>query len=186
MAIDLQQLSQILEASLDPSKNKQGPSSCHEMNLFLADSSTAELAILQEEKKPNFSLCLLQIVASDAHSGTARLASALYFKNFIKKSWTVSSPVLLSVKVNADDLQDEDGNHRLPQNEVQAIKQELVGLMISVPPNIQSQLGDAIGVIADSDFWRKWDGLVDVGSAPSKRLDSFANDFTGSRGSFNT
>ena len=36
--------------------------------------------------------------------------------------------------------------------------------MISVPPNIQYQLGDAIGVIADSDFWRKWDGLVDVGS----------------------
>ena len=34
--------------------------------------------------------------------------------------------------------------------------------MISVPPNIQYQLGDAIGVIADSDFWERWDSLVDV------------------------
>ena len=62
----------------------------------------------------------------------------------------------------ADHDQDEDGNHRLPQNEVTAIKQELIGLMISVPSNIQYQLGDAIGVIADSDFWEKWDSLVDV------------------------
>ena len=35
--------------------------------------------------------------------------------------------------------------------------------MISVPPNIQSQLGDAVGIIADSDFWQQWDTLVDVG-----------------------
>ena len=62
----------------------------------------------------------------------------------------------------ADRNQDEDGNHRLPQNEVVAIKQELIGLMVSVPPNIQYQLGDAIGVIADSDFWERWDTLVDV------------------------
>lgn len=34
--------------------------------------------------------------------------------------------------------------------------------MISVPPNIQYQLGDAIGVIAESDFWTRWDTLVDV------------------------
>ena len=58
--------------------------------------------------------------------------------------------------------QDEDGKHKLPQNEVTAIKRELIGLMILVPPNIQYQLGDAIGVIADSDFWERWDSLVDV------------------------
>ena len=34
--------------------------------------------------------------------------------------------------------------------------------MISVPPNIQYQLGEAVGVIADSDFWERWDTLVDV------------------------
>jgi len=34
--------------------------------------------------------------------------------------------------------------------------------MISVPANIQSQLGETISLIADSDFWVRWDTLVDV------------------------
>jgi exportin-2 (importin alpha re-exporter) len=58
--------------------------------------------------------------------------------------------------------QDEDGNHKLSSGEVVAIKQELIGLMTSTPPGIQSQLGDAISVIADSDFWQRWETLVDV------------------------
>jgi len=58
--------------------------------------------------------------------------------------------------------QDEDGKHILPQDEVTSIKRELVGLMISVPSSMQAQLGDAISVIADSDFWQRWDTLVDV------------------------
>jgi len=33
--------------------------------------------------------------------------------------------------------------------------------MISVPNTIQTQLGEAISVIADSDFWERWDTLVD-------------------------
>lgn len=62
----------------------------------------------------------------------------------------------------ADTKQDEERNYKLPENEVVTIKQELIGLMISVPPNIQSQLGEAISLIADSDFWDRWDTLVDV------------------------
>jgi exportin-2 (importin alpha re-exporter) len=34
--------------------------------------------------------------------------------------------------------------------------------MISVPPSIQSQLGETISLIADSDFWTRWDTLIDV------------------------
>ena len=59
-------------------------------------------------------------------------------------------------------MQDADGNHRFQQDVVTQIKQEIIGLMISVPSNIQSQLGDAVGVIADSDFYAQWDTLVDV------------------------
>ena len=33
--------------------------------------------------------------------------------------------------------------------------------MVSVPSSIQTQLGEAISVIADSDFWERWDSLVD-------------------------
>ncbi|KAL8870977.1 MAG: hypothetical protein Q9174_003100 [Haloplaca sp. 1 TL-2023] len=125
--MNMQRLASTLEASLDPSQNKQ-----------------AETTLLQQQKEPGFSLLLLQIVASDEYGSTARLASALYFKNFIRRNWT-----------------DEDGNYKLPENEVVSIKRELIGLMISVPSNIQYQLGDAVGVIADSDFWRRWDTLVD-------------------------
>jgi exportin-2 (importin alpha re-exporter) len=56
---------------------------------------------------------------------------------------------------------DEDGNYKLPEDEVVAIKRELIGLMVSVPPNLQSQLGEAISAIAESDFWQRWDTLVD-------------------------
>lgn len=98
-----------------------------------------------EEKKPGFSLQLLQITATDSYPYNTRLASALFFKNFIKRNWT-----------------DEDGNYKLPLDEVATIKQELISLMISVPAGIQTQLGEAVSVIADSDFWERWDTLVDV------------------------
>jgi exportin-2 (importin alpha re-exporter) len=107
-------------------------------------TSTAEATIAQEQTKPGFSLVLLQIVASNAAPSTVRLASALYFKNFIKRNWV-----------------NEEGVHQLPADEVAAIKRELIGLMVSVPPNLQSQLGEAISAIADSDFWEQWDTLVD-------------------------
>ncbi|KAK5120062.1 hypothetical protein LTR85_006543 [Meristemomyces frigidus] len=127
MSVDIQTLAGLLQASLDPAQNRQ-----------------AEQSLKQEEAKPGFSLALLQIVATDSFPQNTRLASALFFKNFIKRNWT-----------------DEDGNHQLPQNEVATIKSELIGLMIKVPPTIQAQLGDAISVIADSDFWQRWDTLVD-------------------------
>lgn len=50
---------------------------------------TAEAAIGEAEKKPGFSISLLQIVATEGYGATARLASALYFKNYIKRNWTV-------------------------------------------------------------------------------------------------
>lgn len=34
--------------------------------------------------------------------------------------------------------------------------------MTSVPPSLQAQLGETISIIADSDFWTRWDTLVDV------------------------
>jgi exportin-2 (importin alpha re-exporter) len=88
---------------------------------------------------------LLHITASSDYPYNTRLASALCFKNFIKRNWT-----------------DEDGNYKLAADEVVTIKRELISLMISVPPGIQTQLGEAISVIADSDFWERWDTLVDV------------------------
>ncbi|DAA76648.1 TPA_exp: Uncharacterized protein A8136_7325 [Trichophyton benhamiae CBS 112371] len=127
MASNLAPIAQLLEASLDPRQHKQ-----------------AEAALKQEEAKPGFSLQLLHITASETFAYNTRLASALCFKNFIKRNWT-----------------DEEGQYKLPESDVVTIKQELISLMISVPTGIQSQLGEAVSVIADSDFWERWDTLVD-------------------------
>lgn len=124
---DQAQLAHLLDATLDPRQNKE-----------------SELKIRQAEKQPGFSLQLLHITASDSFKYNTRLASALFFKNFIKRQWT-----------------DVEGNYKLPPNEVTAIKTEIIGLMISVPSGIQTQLGEAVSVIADSDFWQRWDTLVD-------------------------
>ncbi|KAF9891293.1 importin-alpha export receptor [Aspergillus nanangensis] len=127
MADNLGAVAQLLAATLDPAQNKQ-----------------AELALREEQKKPGYSLLLLQITASPSYPVHTRLSSALYFKNFIKNNYT-----------------DEDGNYTLPLEEVDTIKRELVNLMVSVPANIQTQLGEAVSLIADSDFYERWDTLVD-------------------------
>ena len=120
----------------------------------------AEQQLGAEEKKPSFAVSLLRIVADENAKNTTRLAGALCFKNFLKREWIVRFITAFGTVLTL--VQDAEGNHMLPQNEVTAIKQEIVGLMISVPPNIQAQLGDAVGIIADSDFWRGWDTLIDV------------------------
>lgn len=95
MASDLQGLAQTLEASLDPAQNKQGQSVVHEPSSFRhLIVHTAEAAIGEAEKRPGFSVSLLQIVATETYGATARLASALYFKNYIKRNWTVGSQLL--------------------------------------------------------------------------------------------
>ncbi|KAK4580312.1 importin-alpha export receptor [Recurvomyces mirabilis] len=127
MAVDIQGIAGLLQASLDAKNNRQ-----------------AEQSLRAEESKPAFSLALLQIVATDSFPQTTRLAGALFFKNFIKRNWV-----------------NEEGEHQLPPDEVSTIKSELIGLMVKVPPSIQAQLGDAISVIADSDFWERWETLVD-------------------------
>ena len=68
----LAHIAQCLQASLNPTQNKQ-----------------AELALRQEERKPGFAVSLLQIVASESYSNTIRLSSALCAKNFLKRNWTV-------------------------------------------------------------------------------------------------
>lgn len=104
----------------------------------------AEAALRGQAEKPGYSLKLLQLVASTQEQNHIRLAAALAFKNLIRERWT-----------------DEFGTYQLPENEVSTIKTELVGLMVSVPGNIQDVLGEAISTIADSDYWERWQTLMD-------------------------
>lgn len=141
-------LVQLLEASIDPKQHRQGMHCySHPSRAFADRSSTpAEKALDEQAKQPDFPVRLLEITASSSYSETTRLSGALCFKNLIRKSWT-----------------NEDGAHLLPPDVVNVIKTEIVGLMIASPPRIQAQLGDAISVIADSDFGERWQTLVDVG-----------------------
>ncbi|CRK34480.1 hypothetical protein BN1708_019493, partial [Verticillium longisporum] len=113
---------------------------------------TAESALKQEQVKPQYSIQLLNIVASEALPPKTRLAASLAFKNFIRNNY-----------VNAE------GDYKLPADEVKTIKQQLIGLMIACPPSIQSQLGETISIIADSDFWQRWDTLT------QELVDRFSN-----------
>ncbi|MBE3045127.1 hypothetical protein IMZ48_21755, partial [Candidatus Bathyarchaeota archaeon] len=49
-----------------------------------ADGKLAENALKAEQTKPQYSLTLLSIVASEALPAKTRLAAALAFKNFIR------------------------------------------------------------------------------------------------------
>ncbi|TDZ19510.1 Importin alpha re-exporter [Colletotrichum sidae] len=126
MASQMGTIAQLLDATLVPSTHKK-----------------AEAALKEEQTKPQYSLNLLNIVASDSLPLKTRLAAALAFKNHIRSNYV-----------------DVDGNYKLPLDEVQTIKSQLIGLMISCPPTIQTQLGDAISIIADSDFWERWQTLT--------------------------
>ncbi|KAL0258701.1 importin-alpha export receptor [Diplodia seriata] len=124
--------------------NTQAIAQLLQQSLDPRHAKEAEAAIKQQEAAPGFSITLLQIVADTSIPQTSRLAAALYFKNFVRRNW-----------VNFE------GQYKLAENEVVTVKQELIGLMISQPPSIQPQLGEAISTIAESDFYERWESLVD-------------------------
>ncbi|KAL3232393.1 Importin alpha re-exporter [Nakaseomyces bracarensis] len=113
-------------------------------SVVAATSKSAEKNLKQLETQDGFGLTLLHIVASSNLPIATRLAGALFFKNFIRRKWI-----------------DENGNHLLSANNVELIKSEIVPLMISLPGNLQVQIGEAISVIADSDFPERWPTLLD-------------------------
>ncbi|CUS11908.1 unnamed protein product [Tuber aestivum] len=113
-------------------------------SLIPSQNKQAESSLRAGENQEGFAPLLLQIVASDSFASNTRLAAALYFKNLLGRNWT-----------------DEEGHYKMAETEVVAVKQDLVGLMITVPPALQVQLGEAISIIAESDFWQRWETLID-------------------------
>lgn len=114
-----------------------------EESLSGSTAKSAERALRDLEREPGFGLQLLHIANSDAVSMPVRLAGALCFKNYVRKHWV-----------------DENGNHLLPANDVELIKKEIVPLMTTLPATLQTQIGDAIATIADSDFPAAWPDLL--------------------------
>lgn len=114
MALDLQNVAKLLEATLDPRQNRQGmfrgpleAAGCRGNIEYGVLTCTAELALEQEAVKDGFSLLLLQIVANQSHPYVTRLAGALCFKNLIKRKWKVSEHLVAFCATVSADLKAE-------------------------------------------------------------------------------
>jgi len=117
-----------------------------EQSLIPQFSNQAEKALKSMENEPGFSINLLHIIASTNLSNSIRLAAALYFKNLVKRKWIT-----------------EDGtNYLLPLEDVNKIKFEIIDVMISLPNQLQIQVGEAITLIAECDFPHNWPNLIDI------------------------
>lgn len=113
-----------------------------------ADTRTAAEARLSEgQKSQGYPLELLKLVASAECEDVIRQAAAVNFKNAIKKGW---------------DTNREDGNDGIviSTEDRNMIKNHLVQLMCTVPPQIQSQLSESISLIAEVDYPDHWQNLL--------------------------
>lgn len=113
-----------------------------ELSLNPSSARHAETQLKTEENKPGFALTLLHVIASANLANSIRLAGALFLKNYVKRKWV-----------------DENGNHL--SQDAERVKAEIIPLMITLPNNLQIQIGETISVIADSDFPDKWPTLID-------------------------
>ncbi|KAJ1645431.1 importin-alpha export receptor [Coemansia asiatica] len=96
------------------------------------------------EQTAHFVVPLLQLVNNAGLSDNIRFAAALYFKNFVKRRWP----------------QNEDSEDMLAAEDRQAVKSEIVSLMITVPKRLQLQIGEAVSIIAENDFPEQWPELI--------------------------
>ncbi|CCG83515.1 Importin-alpha re-exporter [Taphrina deformans PYCC 5710] len=73
-----------------------------------------------------------------------RQASALFFKNYVRRRWN-----------------DEDPSEGITEEDKTFIKTGIVRAMIALPTILQMQVGEAITLIANKDFPSRWPTLID-------------------------
>ncbi|KAL7539729.1 hypothetical protein ACHAXR_009544 [Thalassiosira sp. AJA248-18] len=145
MATQEDHLRQILSQSLSPDATTR---------------RNAESALLASQSTPGHALAVLRVVSTTA-SGAGpsnnnadmpiRQSAAVHFKNMVKKGWAP----------NEDDEDDHNGKpFIIPDSDRKLIKDNLVSLMCTVPPQLQSQCSESIALIASTDFPSKWDNLL--------------------------
>lgn len=108
------------------------------------NAKQAEAQLRSIETQPHFAINLLHVVASTNLDASVRLAAALFLKNLVKRKWV-----------------NEDGEYLLGADDVQYLKTEILNVMIKLPNNLQTQLGETISIIAELDFPHKWESLID-------------------------
>lgn len=110
------------------------------LNPQYAKSVEAQLSQLQSST-PNYPILLLELLSSPGVANDVKLAAAISFKNLVKNKWI-----------------DIDGRHLL--SDVALIRSNIIDCMIQLPPLLKSQVGEAISIIAESDFPEFWPNLI--------------------------
>ena len=143
------QLRHILFQSLSPDKSTR---------------QAAEGALLSSRSNPGHALAVLRVVAASNAGGSSsgdlpvRQAAAVHFKNMVKGGWGKGVGPSSSAANDADD--DDAPKFIVPDADRELIKNNLVSLMCTVPPALQSQCSESIALIAAVDFPRRWDNLL--------------------------
>mmetsp|Transcript_1332 Transcript_1332/g.2876 ORF Transcript_1332/g.2876 Transcript_1332/m.2876 type:complete len:983 (+) Transcript_1332:67-3015(+) len=135
MASQEDQLRQILSQSLSPDATTR---------------RNAEAALLSSRSSPGHALAVLRVVSASSTGNNAdmpiRQSAAVHFKNMVKKGWSPD--------------EDDEKQFLVPESDRAMIKNNLVDLMCTVPPQLQSQCSESIALIAATDFPSRWDNLL--------------------------
>ena len=111
----------------------------------------AEAQLLSLGERPQYSLCLLQLISMPAVTDLAlKQCAAIAFKNFVLRHWAYEGSEAQE-KGQPDVISEQDRN---------MIKQHLVPLMVSQPKAIQQQLSQSLAIISSQDFPDKWPTLL--------------------------
>jgi exportin-2 (importin alpha re-exporter) len=95
------------------------------------------------EVKSGFGLLILKLLTDASVDPGARQAGAIYFKNYVKRQWSVESSV-----------------GGIAVTDRQAIKENLLSLMLQAPKPVQVQLGAGLEEISLTDYPEEWPTLL--------------------------
>ncbi|KAF9447282.1 Cse1-domain-containing protein [Macrolepiota fuliginosa MF-IS2] len=96
--------------------------------------------------QPGFLGVLLQLVLEPSQQRPVRLAASIYLKNIAKSRW-------------------EEDDQPIPEQDKAALKSQLVPAMLALSnptdKTIRTQIAEAVSLIAELDFPKKWPDLLD-------------------------
>lgn len=108
----------------------------------------AESFLKQAADQAGYGMVIMQIVCEPSVDEQVRQAAAVNFKNHIKFRWETPDADAPTSVVS------------IQEPEKEQIKGAIVNLMLSTPPKIQSQLSEALAIMSQHDFPRKWQTLL--------------------------
>jgi len=108
----------------------------------------ATAAIKDISKQPGFCIALLQLIENSKGDPGTRLASATYFKNFLKKHWSASSGSVLK-----DDKE---------RGEIRSTLLEALLRVELSDRAVRGLLAESIRLVSIADFPSKWTGIQEA------------------------